>query len=398
MRTNLFQPRIRRRMTLCGLGLGMILSGITVQAQESAPVVDKTGWERYDWLGPDPAQKQAAPAETATVRTTQDVNDPFSALSSGALWQQKYDAVYTRRLNDMLTLTYETSSVMVNETSTPTPSMADGSPDNLSRGQSIGMQFQPASGTTFGTNLHETTTDASLPGDAQITRGAGFSAQTPLPFDSNLSLGMNTDISGTDATSTDWTTKSTYDAQLRKPLGTLPLTAVIKGHFEQISVPGTSTGSLPTLEQSVVWKPAQDATVQMGLRQQQYQEYPGVSNQFNEALFADWSQNIMGAVTWHSYAEVLNSRGMIDQAPAAPIASGANGTPQATIPGSNTSPTSSLPLSFEDQTVTFTTGPSFQLQKDLSASFEYSNRWDKNPAAGSVGQEQRVSVSVKGSF
>jgi hypothetical protein len=38
------------------------------------------------------------------------------------------------------------------------------------------------------------------------------------------------------------------------------------------------------------------------------------------------------------------------------------------------------------------------LQKDISASVEYSDRWDKNPAPGTVGQEQRVSVSIKGTF
>ena len=118
----------------------------------------------------------------------------------------------------------------------------------------------------------------------------------------------------------------------------------------------------------------------------------------NEALFADWSQKVLDNVSWHSYAEVLNSKGLLDQAPGAPISSGANGTPQATTPGSNASPTSSLPLSIEDQTVTFSTGPSVQLQKDISASLEYSNRWDKNPAPGSTGQEQRVSVSLKGTF
>jgi len=123
-----------------------------------------------------------------------------------------------------------------------------------------------------------------------------------------------------------------------------------------------------------------------------------VDHQLNEALFADWSQKVVDNVSWHSYAEVLNSKGLLDQAPAAPIASGANGTAQATTPGSNSSPTSSLPVSIDDQTLTFSTGPSFKLQKDISASVEYSDRWDKNPAAGNAGQEQRVSVSVKGTF
>jgi hypothetical protein len=136
----------------------------------------------------------------------------------------------------------------------------------------------------------------------------------------------------------------------------------------------------------------------MGLRQQQYQEFPGIDHELNEALFADLSQQMGDSLSWHSYAELLNTKGLYDQAPGTPLASGANGTPQATLPGSNTSLTSSMPLSMEDQTLTFSTGPTVQLQKDISASLEYSNRWDKNPAPGSTGNEQRVSVSVKGSF
>ena len=142
----------------------------------------------------------------------------------------------------------------------------------------------------------------------------------------------------------------------------------------------------------------QDTTIQAGLRQQQYQEYPGIDHQLNEALFADWSQKVVDNVSWHSYAEVLNSRSLIDQAPAAPITSGANGTAQATVPGSSVSVASALPVSIDDQTLTFSTGPSFHLEKDISASVEYSDRWDKNPAPGGIGQEQRVSISVKGTF
>jgi hypothetical protein len=110
------------------------------------------------------------------------------------------------------------------------------------------------------------------------------------------------------------------------------------------------------------------------------------------------SQSLAEGLSWHSYAELLNTKGLYDQAPGSPLASGANGTPQATLPGSNAGLTDSMPLSFEDQTLTFSTGPTVQLQKDISASLEYSNRWDKNPAAGSAGNEQRVSVSVKGTF
>jgi hypothetical protein len=136
----------------------------------------------------------------------------------------------------------------------------------------------------------------------------------------------------------------------------------------------------------------------MGLRQQQYQEFPGIDHQLNEALFADLSEKVADNVSWHSYAELLNTKGLYTDAPGSPIASGANGTPQATTPASNTSLAGSMPLSFEDQTVTLSTGPTVQLQKDISASLEYSNRWDKNPTDGAPNNEQRVSVSVKGSF
>ena len=219
-----------------------------------------------------------------------------------------------------------------------------------------------------------------------------------MPLNAVLTLGVNSDYTNPDAPSGLSTQTNAYDAQITQPIGQLPLSAVLKGHYEGTYDGGAPASSLPSLEQSLVWKPMQDTMIQAGLRQQQYQEYPGVDHQLNEALFADWSQKVVDNVTWHSYAEVLNSRSLIDQAPAAPIASGANGTAQATLPGSNANVASSLPVSIDDQTMTFSTGPSIQVEKDISASVEYSDRWDKNPAPGSIGQEQRVSISVKGTF
>ena len=193
-------------------------------------------------------------------------------------------------------------------------------------------------------------------------------------------MGANSDHTAPDVPTGLVSATNSYDMQYQQPLGKLPISALLKGHYEGTSTGGGAPTSLPSLEQSLVWKPADDTTIQAGLRQQQYQEYPGVDHQLNEALFADWSQKVIDNVSWHSYAEVLNSRGLLDQAPASAIASGANGTAQGTNPPTSGSPTSSLPISIEDQTLTFSTGPSFKLQQDISASVEYSDRWDKNPA------------------
>jgi hypothetical protein len=345
-------------------------------------------WPGDDWLKPaEDRQRQAASGETFQATVGQDVNDPFAVLSTGTLWQEKYGVLYTRRLDGALSLSCETTAVTL-----------DDNTEDLSRGQKIGFQFQPVEQLTVRGDLRNSMSDSPLPSDSTTTSGAGFSAESHLPLNAVLTLGVDSDRTSADAPSGLDTQTNAYDAQWKQPLGQLPLSAVLKGHYEGTSTGGAPATSLPSLEQSLVWKPLQDTTIQAGLRQQQYQEYPGVDHQLSEALFADWSQKVVDDVTWHSYAEVLNSHGLIDQAPAAPIASGANGTPQATAPGSNASLTSSLPVSIDDQTLTFSTGPSFLLEKDISASVEYSDRWDRNPAPGAIGQEQRVSISLKGTF
>jgi hypothetical protein len=371
-----------------------ILFGVAVVWTGSARADDTTPsttlvapWQQEDWLKPaDASQKSTAPSETFHATTGQVATDPFAVVSTGMLWQDQRGEVYIRRLDDTLSLSCEANSVST-----------DGEAD-LSRSQEVGLQFQPWQAFTFRGDFHDAMTDALLPTDSTTSTGADFSAESHLPGQSVLTVGMRSDRTETDVPSGVESQTNAYDAQFQQPVGSLPLSAVLKGHLEGTSTGNAPATSLPSLEQSLVWKPLQNTTLQAGLRQQQYQEYPGVDHQLNEALFADWSQKVVDNVSWHSYAEVLNSKGLLDQAPVSPIASGANGTAQATSPLANTSVTSSMPLSVDDQTVTFSTGPSFQLEKDISASVEYSDRWDKNPNPGSVGQEQRVSVSLKGTF
>jgi len=376
------------------LGAVVVVMGIPARAQVDSA---NDGWQKYDWLKPAEDQKQQAAAGSVTSSTGQNVKDPFAVLSTGALWQEKTSTLYSRRMADTLTLNYESSSTLMSESSNPNLPLAGGTPDDLSHGQKVSLQFQPTSVLTFRGDVHASTTD-NVVANTPVTSGANVTTETHLPTNTVLIFGANSDRTGTESTTAPATTTTAYDAQLSQPVGNLPLSAILKGHYEEMHAPGAPPARTPSLEQSLTWKPVTDTTLQLGLRQQQYQEYPGIDNQFNQAIFADLSRKVLDNVTWHSYGELLNTRGLVDQAPASPLASGAYGTPQATEPGSDISPTSSVPLTFQDQTLTFSTGPSFQLQKDISASVEYSNRWDKNPAPGAIGQEQRVSLSVKGSF
>ena len=369
----------------------LALVGTAADAQDTDAVLGSPGgWQRYDWLSPSDSTAVATGGKVATT-AGQTISDPFAVATNGALWQEKYGATYTQSIAGNLKLLYDTDTVTLNEAS---QNFSTGTPDDLSHDQKAGLQFQPMAQLTLGGNVHDSADDASSPASSVETRGAGVTAEAHLPFNSVLSLDGNSDTTTIGATSAGATVGDSYDAQLKQPLGKLPVTAIVKGHYEDTSEGGKVTSNLPSLEQSLVWKPADATTVQMGLRQQQYQYFPGDSNALNEAVFADWSQSLLPEVTWHSYAEVLSSRGTQDVAPAVPTTSGANGTPQ------SADPTNSLgvPTSFTDEAITFSTGPSFKLDRDVSASVEYSNRIDHNAVPGNAGEDQRVSVSLKGSF
>jgi hypothetical protein len=367
---------------------GLILA-LPAAAQEASSSADGSAGDATaarqleSWLAP----QDEKPGETVKMVTAPVAPDPFAVLTSGALWEETYGAIYTRDLGNAFSLSCQSSDVVFDEDM-----------EEVSRSGQMGLVFAPWQELKLTETLHASSTELDDPLADSTTSGAGLAAESRLPWNSIVTVGLNFDRTLWDAPDVAPAETGTYNAQIEQPLGKLPVSAVFKSRFQDFSTGNTPTANLPSLEQSLVWTPMANTKLEMGVRQQQYQEYPGVDHLMNEAIFADLSAQMSDTLSWHSYAELLNSKGLYTQAPASPIASGANGTPQATLPGSNAGLTSSLPISMQDQTLTFSTGPSVQLQKDLSASLEYSNRWDKNPAAGSPGQEQRVSVSVKGSF
>ena len=383
--------RARAKRDFGMFSFAILALGTAAYAQDTdANLGTANGWQHYDWLGP--ANSSSGSGKWTTTDEQPPLSDPFAVANDDALWQEKVGVTYTQPLLDTLSLSYQTDEVTLNEQSSTYSSSTDDTLDSFSHEQSGGLQFQPFEQLKLTGNIHDAMDDAGSPNDSTETQGAGATAEAKLPLSAVLTLGANASNAVTpgDATTTD----DSYDLQLKKPLGKSPLTAVLKGHYEETSSNGAPVTRLPSLEQSLVWKAGEETTVQMGLRQQHYQDFPGVTNELNEAIFADWSQTLVPEITWHSYAEVLDSRGTQDVAPAAPATTGTNGSPQSADPTNNVA----LPTSLSDETLTLSTGPSFKLDRDVSASVEYSNRIDRNPAPGEVQQEQRLSVSLKGTF
>ena len=336
-----------------------------------------------DWL--PPVDQQAVEQRYGTFSTAAgvDLSDPFAVVSSGSLYQDKQSVTYSRSIADQFSLNCSSSSITV-----------DGSPDELGSDVRAESVYRLADAVTLRGNVHDDESDQSL--SATQTSGAGAALETHLPLDTIFTAAVNSDQTRPDTDVSAGTQTSAYDAQLQKPVGQLPLSLILKGHYVETAAPGSSATRLPSLEQSLVWKPLSDTTLQAGLRQEQYQDVPGIDHQLNQALFADWSQKLLGdSFTWHSYAEMINTRSTVEIAESG---LGANGTAQPNVPQGGTSLGSTLPVSTTDERVTFSTGPSVQLEKNIVASLQYSSSWDQAPAVGSAGQDQRVSVSLKGSF
>ncbi len=340
---------------------------------------DSADLSHYDLLQPAAQQQNG----TFTTSSGVDLSNPFTVLATGSLWQDKESVTYSRTIDEHLSLNCSSSSTS-----------EDGLPDQLGTEIRAASVCQPIDAVKITGNVHQDSNANSLsPTD---TTGAGCAVETKLPLGTVFTAAVNRDDAHTDANPGLDVTTQAYDAQLQKPLGKMPLSLLLKGHLVETAAPDAGATRLPSFEQSLVWKPAGDTTLQAGLRQEQYQDFPGIDHELNEALFADWSQQLVDdRLSWHSYAEMMNTRSTVEIAEAG---AGANGTAQPDVPQGGTSLASALPVSTTDEKLTFSTGPSVKLQDDISASLQYSSSWDQNPAPGTAGGEQRISVSLKGSF
>ena len=217
---------MRMRMTGFAI-LSFVVPGIQgARAQVSAELESgqnsATAWQSYDWLAPaEQQQRQAASGETFQATAGQDVSDPFAVLSSDSLWQEKYGAVYGRQLSETLSLSCDTSAVVLDDDS-----------EDLSKAQKVGVQFQPVEQLTLRGDLHGSTIDTPLSSESTITSGTTFSAEGHLPLSAVLTLGVQTDRTSIDAPAGLGSQTNAYDAQWKQPIGQLPLTAVLKGHYE----------------------------------------------------------------------------------------------------------------------------------------------------------------------
>jgi hypothetical protein len=358
--------------------VGFLALAGTAAACADEPAFDSSAFNA-DWLQPAELQQHQSQYGTFSTTSGHDLSDPFTVVSSGTLWQDRQSVTYSRAMMDKLSLDCTTSSVT-----------QDGTPDPLGSNLRAETIFKPCDALTVKGNVHDSSSEQAAP--TPETSGAGASVETHLPLDTVFTAAVNSDRQANPGFDVE---TNAYDAQVQKPIGKLPVSLVLKSRYVETDTPGAGATRLPSFEQSLVWKPADNTTLQAGLRQQQYQNFPGITNELNEALFADWSQTIVGAISWHSYAEMVNSRSTIEIAEAG---AGSNGTAQPNTPNGGSSVSSNLPVSTSDETLTFSTGPSIKLQQDMSASLEYSSSWDQNPVPGTVGEEQRVSVSLKGTF
>ena len=191
------------------------------------------------------------PGELSPPLRVPDLKDPFAVVPRPARFgKDKQSTVYSRPLIDQLAVSCATSRIT-----------QDGAPNVLARDAMVSTAYKPVDALTLQGTVHNSSSD---PGLAPVTTsGAGGAAEAHLPLGSIVNLAATSDQTRSANPGLDVDTTA-YDAQLQKPVGKLPLTLVLKGRDVETAAPGTGTTRLPSLEQSLVWKPADDTTLQAG--------------------------------------------------------------------------------------------------------------------------------------
>ena len=210
---------------------GVVFALGIARAQDSVTQPDSTAtsWQRYDWLAPTANAQSTSPDGKIQATESRDVHDPFKAVATGSLNKEKYGAVYTRQMADMLTLSCEANAIVVSDDA-----------QELSNGQKVGVQFQPMPQLTLRCDVHGVGRRcARMPADSTTTTGAAC-------FGGEASAAQQRDADGRREFGPHRRRcphrprlgrPTAYDVQYQQPLGKLPLSAVLKGHYE-----GTSTG------------------------------------------------------------------------------------------------------------------------------------------------------------
>jgi hypothetical protein len=183
--------------------------------------------------------------------------------------------------------------------------------------------------------------------------------------------------------------------ELRQPISDLPVAAVITGKYSDTTDPADHDflqGQSPSMEQALEWKAKDDTLVKLGFREMGYANMQALTTQKSQGMFAHLSQNLLPDFAWNSDVEFSRSRQdtLLPETP--------EGGDPTSLAGTVVPPTATI-TPFQEESMWLKMGPSFKLPNDISASLEFSNKWDTNITPGmKSGSEQRVSMSFKGTF
>jgi len=211
---------------------------------------------------------------------------------------------------DPLSLSCETSAVV----------LSDDSEDAFTRSESRLSVSTDGANLTLRGDLHESMSDAPLPGQLDHQRAAAHSppratcrSTRSLPWASIPTARPPMCLQASETQPTLTTRKSSSrSANCRSRPSSRAITRGDIDERRSRNEPAL-TGAIARLE-----KPLQDTMCRWELRPA---TIPGISRRrpsTQRSALCDWSQIIVDAFSWHSYAEVLNSHGLLDQAPAAP--------------------------------------------------------------------------------
>lgn len=338
----------------------------------------------HGWLPARPT----GPAVTTTIKTS----DPTSSTAPTQILQNDM----TRPVGDFGDIDFSA------EFNQPDFSSIESSPlqsgyfgQSYEQSQRCKFSESPLDHIICSQNIHHSSTSSDVITNNSETVGYGLNLnwEHVPPLDSTLNLDSNIDFIQPAAAAPS--TVSTSGVELRQPVGNSPLTAIVSGKYTDTKDPSDNDflqSQSPLLQQALEWKPAQETSVQFGLRERAYQNFQAPTTQKTQGLFAHLSNHLLPDLTWNSDLEYLRSR-----EDRALLETPEGGSPNS-LAGSVTAPLQAI-TPFEQESMWLKMGPAFQLDQDLSAHLEFSNQWNRSfGPAGTSGSEQRISFSLKGTF
>lgn len=315
-----------------------------------------------------------SPAAT-TVRALDEKNtlsaDPF-AREHQQQWQRTVGVGVETKLMQEAVLTYDSRLGM--QGSETSALGADREVESLTPSQRLAARVRVLPRLTINGSVESRTVldnDLDVPADVERNRRQ-VEAKVDAWTGATLRGDFREDVDADGETGETVASRNAVGLRLQQTLPTIPVTASLGTRLEQSFDPADTselTGSSPSVEGSLTWKPKSVLSLKVGMRHRDWDDALGETDRSQNTWFAEHRQELSKRVDWLSRARYENDTRYVG--------------------------------SIEEQSsnASITVGPRFEINDRFNANLEMLQRWEHDTQIETwAPAERRISFSITGEF